>query len=107
VAAAPNGDDEFLLARKSERSEDIGDAGRPDHHGRPTVDHAVPHDPGRVVAGILGEDDLAGEALAERRERRHIKRSRQLFRHGRSLSEGTNKSSSERIVRFVNLAERD
>ncbi len=78
VAAAADGDLELLLACEPESGEDIGHAGRPNNAGRPPVDHAVPHGPRRVVARVFRQDDLAGEALPERRERRRVDRGRQL-----------------------------
>jgi hypothetical protein len=81
VATAADGDPELLLARVSEGREDVGHARRPDHDGGPPVDHPVPYDPGRVVAGVFGQNRLAGEALAEPRERRRIERGGELSRH--------------------------
>jgi hypothetical protein len=78
VSSAPDGDRELVISSEPERGEDVGDAGRPDHDRRTPVDHAVPHDPGRVVARVVRQNDLPREGVAEHRERRRIERSRHL-----------------------------
>ena len=65
MAAAPNCDHELLLSREAKCRDDVAGAGRPDDERRPTVDHPVPDRARRVVAGVVGEHDLAAERLAE------------------------------------------
>ena len=65
VAAAAHRDQELLLAGEAERLDDVVDATGPhDERGAP-VGHPVPDRASRVVPGVVREDDLAGEPLAE------------------------------------------
>lgn len=72
--AVPTGadrDDKVLVPSEANGSDHVEDPAAARDHRRTAVDHAVPHDPGRVVVGAAREHDLALERLAERRERVH------------------------------------
>ena len=66
VAAAPDGDDELLLAGEAERRDDILVPRRPHDQRRPAIDHAVPDRARGVVARVAGADDLAREPSCSR-----------------------------------------
>src|SRR5262249_10805314 len=61
VAASSDRDDELVLARESDCSPDIGDAGTARDEGRPAVDRAIPDAPVGVVGGVAGTDERPPE----------------------------------------------
>ena len=65
VAAAADRDHELLLARESKCRDDVVDVRRPNDERGPPVGHPVPDRARPVVPGVVREDDLAGERLAE------------------------------------------
>ena len=74
VAAAPDGDEQILLAGEPKRRDDVIDVRRSDDQRRVPVDEPVPHDARGVVARVAGTDDLAVEAAVEVRQRRSASR---------------------------------
>ena len=65
VAAAPDGDQQILLAGEPKSRGDVTDVGRPGDQRRVSVDEPVPDDPGGVVARVARTDDLAVETAVE------------------------------------------
>ena len=56
---------ELLLAGEAERLDDVVDVDGPHDERGAAVGHPVPDRASRVVPGVVREDDLAGEPLAE------------------------------------------
>ena len=71
VAAAANRNHELLLARESKCRDDVVDARRPNDERGPPVGHPVPDRACSVVPGVVREDDLAAERLAEGAQASH------------------------------------
>jgi hypothetical protein len=61
--------DQVLLPGKSKGPVHIVGRDAPSDDGRVTVDHGIPHDSGRVVAQVAGNDDLPPELFSECGER--------------------------------------
>ena len=74
VAAAPDGDEEILLARVPKGRDDVVGMRRPGDQRRIAVGEPVPNRARRVVARVAGPDDLAVEAAVELRQRRSASR---------------------------------
>jgi hypothetical protein len=69
VAAAPDGDQQLLVAGEADGRDHVVGAGAAGDHRRVAVGGGVPDRPGPVVAGVAGEHHLALEPFAEGGER--------------------------------------
>jgi hypothetical protein len=65
VPAAADRDQQLLLASEPKRGDHVVDVRRPNDESGAAIRHPVPDSARLVVAGIVREDDLAGELLAE------------------------------------------
>ena len=63
VAAAPDGDEQALVAAEVHRGDDVGDVHAARDQARPLVDHAVVQRTGGVVVGVAWTDDSSAKAL--------------------------------------------
>jgi hypothetical protein len=65
VPAAANGDGQFLLARESDRRDNVLHAAAPRDAGGVAVEDRVPHRPGLVIVRIAGQNHPAAEPSSE------------------------------------------
>ena len=66
VPAAADGERQGVLGGEADGGRDVVGVGAARDRGRALVDHAVPHAARGLVLGVIGRDDLAGQALGER-----------------------------------------
>ncbi len=63
VAAAPDGDEQALVAAEVHRGDDVGDVHAARDQARPLVDHAVVQRAGVIVVGVTWTDESSAKAL--------------------------------------------
>ena len=63
VAAAPDGDEQALVAAEVHRGDDVGDVHAARNQARPLVDHAVVKSTGGIVVSITWTDESSAKAL--------------------------------------------
>ena len=66
VPAAADGERQLVLGGEADSGRDVVGVGAARDRGRALVDHAVPDAARGVVLGVIGCDDVAGQALGER-----------------------------------------
>jgi hypothetical protein len=73
VAAAADRHQQLAAAGEAYRRDDIGQSGAARNQRRASVDHAVPHFPGFIVARAAGTDQLAAQACPKSVHRGPVK----------------------------------
>ena len=63
MAAASHRNDKILLARETDRGDDVIHSGAPRDQGRALVRHRIPDDACLIVFRVVGPDDLSGEPV--------------------------------------------
>jgi hypothetical protein len=82
VSAAADGERELLRGGEADGVGDVFGVRAADDHGGALVDHAVPDPACGLVRGVVRGDDVAGEALGERRQCGWADEDDRLYGHG-------------------------